>query len=317
MRLFVALTCLTAVAYAQSSPPAITSASPNVIDAGGPAFTLTVSVGAYVAGAVVKWSGTALAPVTYVNDNTLTVTVPANLIAICGKYSLTVTGNAGVSNSYPVIVNPVLKSLSPDVLFAGYSGVTVTAAGLGFSSNVYLTLIAGSRTNLVTTYSGPSALSAYVPASALNGAYPVFLLVMDPTTGAVSQTLPITLTYASVSRISPDKIQAEIGSFTLNVGGANFDYGATVLWNGAPLTTRYIDSTFLTAIVPAPLVHDAGDIGISVKNPGATAPSNSIKLVILPNPFGSTIISLSPPSGAAGGPALTLTVTGERFVQPG
>src|ERR1035437_2100565 len=181
MRLFFALICLTAVAYAQSSTPAITSASPNPIDAGGPAFTLTVSVSAFVPAAVVKWSGTPLVT-TYVNDNTLNATVPAVLIAICGKYFLTVTNpqNNAVSNSYPVIVNPVLKSISPNLLPAGSGGTTVTASGLGFSSNVYLTLIAsGSRSNLATAYGGPTTLTAFVPASALNGIYPVSLFVAD------------------------------------------------------------------------------------------------------------------------------------------
>jgi uncharacterized protein (TIGR03437 family) len=336
MRLSFALICLTAVAYAQSSTLAITSASPNPIDAGGPAFTLTVKVSAFVPGAVVKWSGTPLANTTFVDDNTLTVTVPAGLIAICGKYLLTVTNNQNnsVSNSYPVIVNPVLNSISPNLLPAGSGGTTVTASGLGFSSNVYLTLNAsGSRTNLATNYGGPTTLTAFVPASALNGIYPaVSLFVADPTTGAVSQTLPITLTFATVTAIAPNTIYADIAtylsatsgpvtSFPLNVGGANFVPGAQVLWNGTPLATVYNASNFLIGTVPADLVHNASAdnksprlVGVSVKNPGAAA-SNALTFVILPNPFGTTIISLTPPSAVAGGPGLTLIVTGERYVQ--
>ena len=297
-------------------PPSITSVSPGQIDAGGPGFTLLVNVSAFVQGAVVKWSGTTLSTA-YVNDNTLSATVPANLIAICGKYLVTVTNaqNNPVSNSYPVIVNPALKFLSPNQLPAGTNGVTVTATGLGFSSNVYLTLLAnGAQTNLTTANVNTTTLTAFIPASALNGIYPVSLFVADPTTAAVSQTLPITLTYASVTAINPTNILAGIDTFTLSVGGANFVPGAAVLWNGGPLATRYIDTTFLTATVPAALAHDAGDIGIQVKNPGAAA-SNSLKLVIGPNPFGSTIISLDPSSWAAGGPAVNLTVTGERFTQ--
>jgi uncharacterized protein (TIGR03437 family) len=316
MRLLIVPLCLAAVAFAQSSPPSITSVSPGQIDAGGPGLTLIVNVSTFVQGAVVKWSGTTLSTA-YVNDNTLSATVPAGLIAICGKYLVTVSNsqNNFVSNSYPVVVNPVLKFLTPNQLPAGTNGVTVTATGLGFSSNVYLTLLAsGAQTNLSTTYGNPTTLTAFIPAAALNGIYPVSLFVADPTTAAVSQTLPITITYASVTAINPTNILAGIDSFTLSVGGANFVPGAAVLWNGGPLSTRYNDSTFLTATVPAALAHDAGDIGIQVKNPGAAA-SNSIKLVIGPNPFGSTIISLDPSSWAAGGPAVNLTVTGERFTQ--
>ncbi len=221
MRLLIVPLCLAAVAWAQSSAPSITSVSPGQIDAGGPAFTLIVSVNAFVQGAVVKWSGTVLTT-TYVNDNTLSASVPAGLIAICGKYLVTVSNsnsqNPVVSNSYPVVVNPVLKFLTPNQLPAGTNGTSVTATGLGFSSNVFLTLLAnGAQTNLSTTYGSPTTLTAFIPASALNGIYPVSLFVSDPTTAAVSQTLPLTLTYASVTAINPTNIPAGIDTFTLGV----------------------------------------------------------------------------------------------------
>ena len=329
MRLFLALICLAAVAFAQSSAPVIVSASPSVIDAAGPAFTLSVTLNAYVGAPVVQWSGTPLT-VTSVNDTTVSAAVPAGLIAICGKYLVTVTSGQTVSNSFPIIVKPVLQSISPNVLPAGSGGTTVTAAGLGFSSNVYLTLNASSsQSNLATAHPDTATLTAVVPTSAFNGTYAVSLFVTDPTTGAVSQTLPITLTYASVSLISPTTITADIASyvpppntsFPLQVGGANFVPGAQVLWDGAPLATQYNASNYLVATVPADLVHYASadgmsprTVGISVKNPGAVA-SNSISFIIQPNPYSSTILSLSPTSGVAGGPAVTLTVTGERYVQ--
>ena len=277
-----------------------------------------------VSGAVVKWSGTPL-DTAYVNDNTLSARVPAALMAICGKYLLTVTNaqSSTASNPYPIIVKPVLKALSPNTLPAGSGGATVTATGLGFSSNASLTLIAsGSQRNIPTAYGGPTALGGFVPASDLNGTYPVSLFVTDPTTGAVSQTLPINLTVASVSAILPMNIQAGIiacglpspSCFTLQVFGANFVPGVQVLWNGTPLATGYIDGNRVAATVPVPLVHDPGDIGIQVRNPGTTA-SNSLKLVIGADPFGTTIFSLSPSSVLAGGPSFTLTLTGERFTQ--
>src|SRR6266849_2193347 len=208
MRLFFALICLAAVAFAQNSTPTITSVTPAAIDAGGPDVTLTVTVSSFVLGAVVKWSGTPLTPI-YVNDNTLSVTVPAVLIAISGKYSLTVGTNTTVSNGYPIFVKPVLKALSPNLLPAGSGGATVTATGLGFSSNASLILVAsGSQTDLPIAYGGPTVLTAFVPASALNGTYPISLIVTD--SAGVSQTLPITLTFASISAISPTNIPAGI-----------------------------------------------------------------------------------------------------------
>jgi len=181
-------------------------------------------------------------------------------------------------------------------------------------------LAAGTRTNLATSFSPPGStttLVAFVPASALDGTFPkAELYVTDGSTNAVSQTLPITLTFASISAISPNRIPAGIDTFTLFVGGANFVNGAAVLFNGAPLTTRFQNSANLSATVPAALVHDAvpGGVGIQVKNPG-TAATNSIKLAIDANPFGTQLISMSPDHAVAGGPAVTVTITGERFVQ--
>ncbi|MEO8595815.1 MAG: IPT/TIG domain-containing protein [Candidatus Solibacter sp.] len=319
MRLFFALVCLTSVAYAQSSAPSITGATPATVDAGGEPFTLTVNVSAFIPGAVVRWAGIALTT-TYVNDTTLSATVPANLTAICGKYLLTVTSpqSTTATGSFPYIVKPVLTSISPNIVAAGTNGAGMTAVGLGFSSNVYLTLIAsGKTTNLQTGYTGSTTtLTAFVPASALDGVFPTAsLFVTDPTTGAVSQTLAITLTFASVTAISPNRIQAGIDTFTLLVGGSNFVPGAVVLFQGSTLVTKYGSANILSATVPAALVHDEvpGGIGIQVKNPG-TAPTNSIKLVIDPNPFGTQLISLSPDHAVAGGPSVTVTATGERFV---
>ena len=317
MRLSFALVCLAAVAYAQSPAPVITSTTPNAIDAGGPAFTLTIAATGFGSRPVANWAGTPLTT-TYVNDSTVSATVPAGLTAICGKYSLTLTNTAtnAVSNSFGVNVNPVLTSISPNSLPAGNGATTVTATGLGFSSNVYLALIAGTRTILATTYSGSTTtISAVVPASALIGTYPVTLQVTDPTTGASSQTLPITLTFASLNAIYPNEVNAGIAAFDLTVVGANFVPGAQVLFNTTPLVTTYRASNYLTANVTAALVHDANpNVSITVKNPGAAA-VNSIRMVVDPNPYGTTIISLSPTSAVAGGPAVTLTVTGERFVQ--
>jgi hypothetical protein len=319
MRFLPALLCLTAVAYAQTSAPTITGATPGAVDAGGAAFTITVNLSSFISGAKVKWSGTEL-ETQYVNDTTLTATVPPGLTAICGRYPLTVANAQVASNSFPVIVKPVLNAISPSSLPAGTNGTGVTAVGLGFSSNVYLTLIAsGTRTNLPTQTSpqgSTTTLTAFVPASALEGTFPkAELLVTDPSTNAVSQTLPITLTYASISAINPNQIKAGIDTFFLFVSGANFVQGAVVLFNGAPLTTAYGSATLLRATVPAGLVHDdvPGGVGIQVKNPG-TAATNSIKLVIDPNPFGTQLISLSPDHAIAGGPGLTVTVTGDRFV---
>src|SRR4051794_35400356 len=176
MRFLLAFVCLTTAAYAQSTPT-ITGATPASVDAGGPAFTLTVTVSSFTPGAVLRWAGTAL-ETQYVNDTTLTATVPAGLIAICGKYSLTMTSPQGsaASNSFPVIVKPVLTALSPNVLPAGPNGWGGRAIGLGFSSNFSPPLLPpGPPPSLAPQTPPPGSttnLTAFVPASALEGTFP-------------------------------------------------------------------------------------------------------------------------------------------------
>ncbi|MCU1236183.1 MAG: cell surface receptor domain protein, partial [Candidatus Solibacter sp.] len=153
MRLLSAIFSLTVVAYAQT--PSVTSASPATANAGGSSFSLTVTGSGFVTGSVVRWSGTPLAT-TYLGETSLTAAVPANLIAICGRFPLSVLNPGGTTSNttVSVIVNPVLNGIAPNVVPAGSSGFDVTAFGQGFSSNVVITLNAsGGKSNLPTNYS--------------------------------------------------------------------------------------------------------------------------------------------------------------------
>jgi uncharacterized protein (TIGR03437 family) len=315
MRLSLAIILFSAVAYAQG--PSISSLQPATVNAGAPSFTLTINGSGFVSGSVVKWSGSALAQ-TYVSDSLMTAAVPSNLLAICGKFPVTVTnpGGATSSNNTAVVVNPVLNAISPNQLSAGSGGVTVTAFGQGFSSNVVITLNAnGGKTNLATNYGSSTTLSAFIPGTAFTGVYPVSIQVTDTSTGATTDALPITIGYASVTQIQPVSVNAGDPDFTLYVGGSGFVPGAQVFWNNTlGLVTQYINSATLSATVPAATYADpaGGQIGITVKNPGAAA-TNSLTLIVKPDPRGTTLTSLDPPQAVTGGPSFTLTAIGSRF----
>jgi uncharacterized protein (TIGR03437 family) len=306
---------LSAVAFAQA--PSISSTQPAAVNAGDPAFTLTVNGAGFVSGSTVKWSGTPLVT-SFVSASQLTASVPANLFAICGRFPVIVSNPSGGSSgtNVSVLVNPVLSAITPNSVPAGNGGFTVTAFGQGFSSNVVLTLNAnGGHSNLQTAYTSTTTLSGSIPGSALTGVYPVSVQVTDLSTGAATPALPVTLTYAQLTQIAPTAVNAGDPDFTLALLGANFVPGAQVLWNGStPLATQFQSSTILTATVPAALYADpaGGQIGISVKNPGA-APTNSLLLIVNPDPRGTTLTSLQPPQAVTGGPDFTLTAIGSRF----
>lgn len=68
--------------------------------------------------------------------------------------------------------------------------------------------------------------------------------------------------------------------FTLAVHGTGFVSGATVEWNGAPLTTAFVSGSQLTATVPAANVATAGTASVSVVNSGTGEASNVVVLPI-------------------------------------
>ena len=95
-------------------------------------------------------------------------------------------------------------------------------------------------------------------------------------------------------------------TFTLTVNGTGFVSGAVVSWNGTALATTFVNSSQLTATVPALSIASAGTALITVSNPApgggtsnvlyfdVSSPASSVTVTQLqPNPisFGSFLIT--------------------------
>ena len=63
--------------------------------------------------------------------------------------------------------------------------------------------------------------------------------------------------------------------FTLTVNGAGFVSGATVNWNGHPLTTQFVSKTQLTADVLSIDIAIGGTATVTVSNSGAVRTSSN------------------------------------------
>jgi IPT/TIG domain-containing protein len=68
--------------------------------------------------------------------------------------------------------------------------------------------------------------------------------------------------------LMPEAVAPGSGNFTLEVNGTGFVSGATVNWNGTPLTTMFVSGSQLTAVVPVENVTAPGTASITVANPG-------------------------------------------------
>ena len=116
-------------------------------------------------------------------------------------------------------------------------------------------------------------------------------------------------TVPSISSISPTSVTIGSSATTLLVYGANFSSGTAVLWNGAALSSSYVNSGEVTATVPPSDLSTAATVQITVSNAGgASAPVPF--LVANPRPVLSTI---SPQFITVGDP-LTITAIGSYFV---
>jgi hypothetical protein len=113
------------------------------------------------------------------------------------------------------------------------------------------------------------------------------------TGAAVSQTDLITALRAIPAQrvlvlISPSTTVAGSGGFTLIITGTNFVTNSVVRWNGNDLTTGFVSSTVLTAIIPASDVATAGTANVTVFNPApGGGESGAVTFTIQDNTVGS------------------------------
>jgi hypothetical protein len=96
---------------------------------------------------------------------------------------------------------------------------------------------------------------------------------------AINHTTPVATTLAPTAR------KAGTPGFTLTVNGSSFAGGATVIWDGVALPTTFVNSTQVTAQVPAGLlaVGNLDGAAVLVRNPAPVqADSNALPFVLQP-----------------------------------
>jgi hypothetical protein len=121
-----------------------------------------------------------------------------------------------------------------------------------------------------------------------------FLLALAGAFPAWTQSAPPVLL-----NLNPSSIAAGSPGFILVVNGSNFVNGSTILWNGAPQlgTTTFINSTQLSAPVPANLIASPGTAIVTVINPGAGS-SGAILFLITAPPL--SVLTASLPQATVG-----------------
>lgn len=120
----------------------------------------------------------------------------------------------------------------------------------------------------------------------------------------------------SLKSLSPSSAPAQGASFTLQVSGSDFVFGATIVWNGSPLSTIFVNDGTLTALVNPVFLSIPGTAAIEVLNPAPGGGySNSVNFTVSPvtSPV-PTITTMQPSAAQAGSSSIGITLTGTQFV---
>lgn len=309
--------------------------SPATVAAGSPSFVMTVTGTNFSASSVVVWdpgTGTTTKLTTYladtVNFTSLTATVPAALLTAPGNVTITVL-NPGpvISNPDQFVISggsaPVITNLTPNSATAGVAtAVQVSIIGAGFESAGSTVQFNGSGTSMTLTpvFVSTGQLNVSVPATLFATAGNATVSVSTPA-GGVSNTATFTVNQPNqVSITSLQYTTSAAGTISLleTVTGQFFVSGSVVQWgNGittTPVATQYVNSTTLTAIIPAADLATPGVAFVSVLNPDKTVSNTALFTITGALP---AITSLSQSSAAAGSPGFTLTVNGTGYTTSG
>lgn len=297
--------------------PSLSSISPNSGTVGGPSFTLTANGSGYVPASTIRWGGGAL-PTTYVGSTQLTATVPSSLLTSAGPVPVDVMTPApggGVSSSHTfTIVNPVpaTASLTPTARIAGSSTFILNVMGSNYVAN---SVVRWNGSNRSTNFISPTHLQATIPGSLITNAGTATVRVYNPTPGG-GLSGPLTFTIENpvptVSSVSPNMRVVGSGSFTITVNGSNFNTSSSVVFDGNPLATTFMNPNTVSATVPNGLITTAGVVVVGVSNPPPGGGFASTSFTI-ENPV-PVATSASPSFAVAGAAAFSMNVNGSGFV---
>jgi len=170
------------------------------------------------------------------------------------------SADAFIAKLSPYPVN--LIALSPNSAPAGTASLSLHVNGTGFS-NGHTVLWNGS--SVPTTFVSSTRLNATIPSLLLSTAGNVTVAVGN------SSSLQFTILPPAVNSLSPQSVAPGSPTFTLTVGGSNFVPASIVKWNGANLTTSFVNASQLTAMVPASLVTASGTASVTVVSASSTS----------------------------------------------
>ena len=206
----------------------------------------------------------------------------------------------GASNSNPT---PIANSISPTSDTLSAPDFILTVNGSNFQTT---SIVNWNGNNLATTYVSSLQLTAVVPSSKLSPVGQNKITVYTPN-GGTSGPVTFNVVYglnnpvSAVRYMTPSASNIGRGDMNLTIAGNYFVPASIVEWNGSPLTTTYVSSTQLKALVPSALFAGIGTAIVNVYNPppaGGTSGSLNFAVYNEVTPTSNINLTMGNPSGA-------------------
>jgi hypothetical protein len=287
--------------------PSITSITPNSTEVSALPVTLSVRGSNFFVGCEVRWNGVSL-QIGSQNTTQIDVTIPAALLASPVTADITVVCTGVTSNSLPFQVKPAAPFISPSSLFssAGASGQQASIGGRNFNAGIVALWDGG---QLPVRYVSATAIEVTLPPACFAVAGKYYVTLRNPDGGEAKLTLNVSPVLTSVT---PAQARTGAPDQQITISGVGFSQRAEVVFRSVTLASTYIDSTRLTATIPATMLATAGSDYVFVRVDNIS--SNHASYVVSGGP--PAIGRLMPNSAEAGSSAsFSLTVGGNDFAQ--
>jgi FG-GAP repeat len=240
------------------------------------------------------------------------------IMAVSGAPYHLVGSNSAQGAAYvfqTVNSHPTLTELLPSSATAGAPGFELVVEGTNLAAGAVVNWD-GSPLPTKSSYKNNTAVEASVAASDMVKAGNYKVSVTNPKPGggtSTALTFVVNNPLPKVVSSSPDSALAGGSTFTLTVNGSKFVSTSKVYWNGTQLTTTFVSSSSLTAIVRASYISTAGTAQVTVENPTPGGGTSNAATFNVNNPA-PDLTTLVPASILAGKPSFTLIIDGTGFV---
>ncbi len=208
---------------------------------------------------------------------------------------------------------PTLTSIAPASAIVGTSGPTIVCTGTGY---VARSVIQVNGVPLTTGFVSDTELRGTLPTSGLAqvGTLHVTVGTAPPGGGgSAEQAFQVVNPSPTITSLAPTSVLLASSDTLLTVTGAAFVNGASIVFNGAALTTTVTNATTVKATIPAAQLTTSGSYSVTVTNPTPGGGASSSIAFIVANPT-VTVTSVTPSTLLVGASATPIALVGTGFV---